>query len=87
MQPAIDVGRVGSDDIRGVPTEVTYFAGEADLPVRFRLWIDHTGLVRQAQMRARGHFMGQTYSAFDRGFEIPTPAGSGMRRGEGVRRG
>ncbi|MDP9222677.1 MAG: copper resistance protein CopC/CopD [Actinomycetota bacterium] len=77
FQPVIDVRRIGSAEIGGVRTEVVvFFAGEADLPVWFRLWIDHTGLVRQAQMRAQGHFMDQTYSAFDRGFEIRPPQGA-----------
>jgi copper transport protein len=74
FQPVIDARRIGTADVDGVPTEeVAFFAGEPDLPVWFRLWIDHTGLVRQAHMRAQGHFMDQTYSAFDRGFEIQPP--------------
>jgi copper transport protein len=77
FNPVIDVRRIGTDDVDGVRTEVVaFFAGEADLPVWFRLWIDHTGLVRQARMRAQGHFMDQTYSAFDRGFMIRRPKGA-----------
>jgi copper transport protein len=77
FQPLIDARKIGVDEIDGVPTDVVVcFGGQADLPVWFRLWIDRAGLVRRAQMRAQGHFMNETYSAFDHGFEILPPGGA-----------
>jgi copper transport protein len=78
FQPFIDARSIGSQTVAGVRTdEVIFFGGEPGLPVWFRMWIDHTGLVRRAEMRAPGHFMNHRYFAFDAPFSIKPPTGIG----------
>ena len=65
---------VARDTIDGTPTDVvTFFANEGDLPIWYRLWVDDGGLVHQAQMRTRGHFMDHTYSDFNEPITIRPP--------------
>ena len=71
---------LGTETLTGVPTDViSFFGPSGSTPIWFRLWIDRTGLVRKAQMRANGHFMDHRYAAFDAPLEIrapPTGAGT-----------
>ena len=67
---------VGVAVVDGVRTRIVSFAGSGSLPIWFRLWIDGTGLVRRAEMRAQGHFMDHRYSGFDAPIEIGPPAGA-----------
>jgi len=59
MDPKI----VGKATVDGVPTTIVAFAacGKQGLAIWFRLWVDGRGLVRQAHMRAIGHFMDHRY--------------------------
>ncbi len=76
FRPFIDARIIGHDKVGGVPTDVVvFFGGDEQLPVWFRLWVDPTGLVRRAQMRAEGHFMDHSYYGFDSNIAIRPPAG------------
>jgi hypothetical protein len=73
--PYIDARLIDHDTVDGVSTDVVVFwAGDEGTPVWFRLWIDQTGLVRKAEMRAEGHFMNERYFAFDSAIRISPPA-------------
>lgn len=52
---------------------VSFFEAPYGSPVWFRLFVDSNGLVHQAEMRARGHFMDHRYFDFDAGFSIVAP--------------
>ena len=52
---------------------VAFFGDSGGTPVWFRLWVDQGGLVRQAQMRAQGHFMDHRYYDFDAPIRITPP--------------
>ena len=52
---------------------VSFFEAPYGSPVWFRLIVDGQGLVRQAEMRARGHFMDDRYFDLDAGFSIVPP--------------
>jgi copper transport protein len=72
---------LGSARVEGIRTRIlTFFGPSGSTPIWFRLWIDRTGLVRQAEMRAQGHFMSHRYFGFDGEIEIrpPTLHGSGL---------
>ncbi len=65
---------VGRATVDGVPVRILAFFGTTDsTPLWFRLWVDHTGLVRRAEMRAFGHFMDHRYYAFDSNISIQPP--------------
>jgi hypothetical protein len=65
---------LGKEDVRGIPTTVLAFAGgKSGIAVWFRLWVDRSGLVRQAEMRAPGHFMDHRYFDFDGPVDIRPP--------------
>ncbi len=73
---AIARREIGSRRIDGVATrEVTFFTGDADGPIWFRLWVDTDRLVRRMEMRALGHVMDQRFFAFDEDVEIEPPVG------------
>jgi len=76
FRPFIDARILGRAVVQGVPTRIVVFFGKSGVtPVWFRLWIDRDGLVRQAQMRAQGHFMDDRYYDFDRPISIEPPKG------------
>lgn len=76
FRPFIDARILGRAAVDGVPTCIVAFFGKSGVtPVWFRLWIDGEGLVRQAQMRAQGHFMDHRYYDFDRPISIEPPKG------------
>lgn len=78
FKPFVDPRIVGAAKIEGVPTRIVAFAGvRPDLAIWFRLWIDGQGLVRQAHMRAVGHFMDHRYFDFDGPITVTPPVGSG----------
>lgn len=68
---------VATEEISGTPTQVVaFFVNVRDnLPIWYRLWVDETGLVHRAEMRAEGHFMDHTYSGFDTPITITDPTG------------
>ncbi len=68
---------VAGEEISGTPTRVVaFFVNVGDnLPIWYRLWVDDTGLVHRAEMRAEGHFMDHTYSGFDTPISIIAPTG------------
>ena len=63
----VDAGEPGGEQV------VSFFEAPYGSPVWFRLVVDGQGLVRQAEMRARGHFMDQRYFDFDAAFSIVPP--------------
>ena len=76
FRPFIDARVIGHRKVDGVPTEiVAFYGGDDGLPIWFRLWIDESGLVHRAEMRAQGHFMSHRYYAFDSGIDIQPPEG------------
>jgi len=58
----------------GAEQVVTFFEAPYGSPVWFRLVVDEKGLVHEAKMRARGHFMDQRYFDFNGAFSILPPA-------------
>jgi len=65
---------VGADTVDGVETHVlTFFLDLPQTPVWFRLWSDTSALVRQASMRAQGHFMDHRYTDFNTALWIEPP--------------
>ena len=73
--PAMNARLVGHEVVDGVRTSVViFFGGDAGLPVWFRMWIDHSGLVRRAEMRTLGHFMADRYVGFDEPLALHRPA-------------
>ena len=54
---------------------VSFFQGDAQEPIWFRLWIDDQTLVRRSEMRAQMHFMDTDYSDFNAPAAIEAPAG------------
>ena len=76
FKPFLDPRIVGTENVDGVPTTIVAFAGgQQSLAIWFRLWIDDQGLVRQAHMRAQGHFMDHRYFDFDAPITISPPTG------------
>ena len=74
FKPLIDPAVLGTQAIEGVRTTIVAFVGESgEIPVWFKLWVDGDGLVRQAQMRAPGHFMDHRYFDFDAPITINSP--------------
>jgi copper transport protein len=73
FSPDIGVHVVGTAMVGAVrTTEVAFFAGVAGTPVWFRFYVDDHLLVRRADMVAPGHFMTQTFAAFDAPLRIAT---------------
>ncbi|MGH7426042.1 MAG: copper resistance protein CopC [Candidatus Methylomirabilales bacterium] len=67
---------LGTDQVDGLETEVLSFFGPVGgTPIWLRLWVDPEGLVRQAEMRAQGHFMDHRYYDFDAPLSIEPPLG------------
>lgn len=66
---------IGSEQLGTTPTALVSFFVNAgiDIPIWYRLWVDETGLVHRAEMRAEGHFMDHTYTGFDTTISITTP--------------
>ena len=74
FRPFTDARVIGHQTLDGVKTDVvTFFNDGAGFPIWFRLWIDHSGLVHRAEMRTLGHFMDESYFAFDRPISIVPP--------------
>jgi len=77
FRPYQDVRILGRASVDGVRTTVIAFAGgDSDLPVWFRLWVDASGLVHRAEMRAPGHFMDHRYFDYDAPITIEPPEGA-----------
>ena len=74
--PAVAPRIIGSEEVDGARTQVVAFAGTGSVPIWFRLWVDHEGLVHRAEMRAQGHFMDHRYFDFDAPIEIAPPVGA-----------
>ena len=68
------LGRATLDGVR--TTELAFAGGTSDLPVWFRLWVDASGLVHRAEMRAPGHFMDHRYFDYDTPITIDPPEGA-----------
>jgi len=78
FKPYRDVRIVGSTVVDGIQTtELAFAGGNQDLPIWFELWVDATGLVHEAEMRAPGHFMDHRYYDFDAPITIQPPTGAG----------
>lgn len=76
FQPFRAARELGSARVDGAETTVVAFFGESGpTPVWFKLWVDRSGLVRRAEMRAQGHFMDHRYFAFDEPVQIEPPKG------------
>ncbi len=74
FRPFVDARVLGSAAVDGITTRIVAFFGESGgTPVWFRLWIDGTGLVRRAEMRAQGHFMDHRYYDFNGPIRIRPP--------------
>lgn len=66
---------VGTESIEGRDaTVVSFFTGDVENPIWFRLWIDHDRIVHRMEMRAIGHFMDQRFHAFDTAVDIRPPS-------------
>jgi hypothetical protein len=77
FRPYRDVRILGRTRLDGVrTTEIAFAGGTSDLPVWFRLWIDASGLVHRAEMRAPGHFMDHRYYDYDAPITIEPPKGA-----------
>ena len=75
--PYLDVRILGRATLDGVrSTEIAFAGGDSDLPVWFRLWVDASGLVHRAEMRAPGHFMDHRYFYYDARITIEAPEGA-----------
>ena len=71
---ATDPRIVGRAEVDGVETQMlAFFEGTPQTPVWFQLWIDGSGLVRKAEMRAQGHFMTHDYVDFDAALTVEAP--------------
>ncbi|MGH2529235.1 MAG: copper resistance protein CopC, partial [Actinomycetota bacterium] len=74
FRPYQDVRILGRAPLDGVrTTEIAFAGGTSDLPVWFRLWVDASGFVHQAEMRAPGHFMDHRYYDYDAPITIEPP--------------
>jgi copper transport protein len=69
---------VGAESVEGTQTRIVSFFGSGTTPIWFRLWVDERGLVREAEMRAQGHFMDHWYLAFDAPIVIEPPRGASV---------
>ncbi|MGH2740308.1 MAG: hypothetical protein ACRDH6_07505 [Actinomycetota bacterium] len=68
---------LGEEQVQGRATMVVSFFGPAgETPIWHRLWVNPSGLVLQAEMRAQGHFMHHRYDAFDSDLRIEAPEGA-----------
>jgi hypothetical protein len=77
FRPYQDVRTLGRATLGGVrTTEIAFAGGTSDLPVWFRLWVDSSGLVHRAEMRAPGHFMDHRYFDYDSPITIEPPEGA-----------
>ena len=66
--------RIVDESGPGAEQVVSFFEASNGTPVWFRLVVDSQGLVREAEMRARGHFMDHRYFDLNAGFSILPPA-------------
>jgi len=65
---------VGTARVEGADTQIlAFFMQAGPVPIWFRLWVDSTGLVHRAGMRAQGHFMDHRYYDFDAPLTIAPP--------------
>jgi copper transport protein len=77
FRPYQDARTLGRATLGGVrTTEIAFAGGTSDLPVWFRLWVDSSGLVHRAEMRAPGHFMDHRYFDYDSPITITPPEGA-----------
>lgn len=66
---------LGHETIDGTPTTIVGFFGSTPgTPVWFRLWIDASGSVHRAEMRAPGHFMDEAFHDLDGAVTISPPS-------------
>jgi hypothetical protein len=66
---------VGAGSVDGVPTQALAFFKSADgTPFWFRLLVDDSGLVRQAEMNGQGHTMVDHYTNVDAPLQIDPPS-------------
>ncbi|MDP8929290.1 MAG: CopD family protein, partial [Actinomycetota bacterium] len=73
-EPRVAAHIVGRQELGGVPTHIlSFFIDHSTSPIWYRLWVDDRGLVRRAEMRARGHFMDHDYSDFDAPITVQPP--------------
>lgn len=74
FNPVVAPRIVGTQRLNGRLTRVVSFAigGQGD-PIWFRLWIDHSGLVRRSEMQAPGHYMDHRYFGFDAPVTVRAP--------------
>ncbi len=77
-RPNLDTYRavhlLGTYAVDGTSTNIiSAFLQAGQTPIWFRLWVDQEGLVRQAEMRAQGHFMDHRYTDFDAPITITPP--------------
>jgi hypothetical protein len=72
---ATNASIVGRAEVDGVATQaLAFFEGTPQTPVWFQLWVDANGLVRDAEMRAQGHFMTHHYADFDASPPVEPPS-------------
>jgi hypothetical protein len=65
---------IGAGELDGTPVRVvSFFEGDRQTPIWYRLWIDQAGLARRVEMRAQAHFMDDRYYDFDGPMHIDPP--------------
>ncbi|MDP8978489.1 MAG: copper resistance protein CopC [Actinomycetota bacterium] len=68
---------IGTERVDAETTDVvSFFIDHSSGPIWYRLWVDDEGLVRRAEMRARGHFMDHRYYDFGAPITIKPPVPS-----------
>ena len=76
FKPFVDPRIIGHQTVDGTPTTVvSFFGSSSGLPIWFRLSIDASGLVRDAEMQAQGHFMDDHYLDLNGPIDIVAPPG------------
>ena len=74
FEPLSDVWVTGVDTIGGVATtEISAFGSRQATPIWFTFWVGADGLARRVAMHAPGHFMTDSYAAFDSPQNIVAP--------------
>jgi copper transport protein len=75
FEPLSNAHVIGQALVKGVPTTViASFGYKYGSPIWFTFWVDGSGLVRQVQMDAPGHFMTDTYTGYNHPIPIDPPA-------------
>jgi hypothetical protein len=77
FQPFLDARVIGSAKVDAVSTKIiAFFGNSSGFPIWFRLWIDSSGIVHRAEMRAIGHYMDDYYFGFNEPLSIEPPPGT-----------